>query len=481
MFEQAFKNIDNILRKDAGVSNELDYVEQTSWLLFLKYLEELEKEKSLTAKLNGKKYQPIIDKKFTWSSWAYPAKQDGSLDHSKALTGDDLKDFIDKELFPYLKSFKQKAINVDTIEYKIGEIFGEIKNKIQSGHSIREVIDKINELHFKSTKDKHELSSLYEDKIQNMGNTGRNGGEYYTPRPLIRAIIQTVKPKIGQTIYDGAVGSAGFLIEAFEYLKNSVKLSVSQSNKLQKETLYGMEKKPLPYIIAVMNMILHGIETPNIVHSNTLSENIMDLEEKDKFDIIIANPPFGGSEKAEVQQNFTIKTSETAYLFLQHFMKKLKAGGSAGIVIKNTFLSNGDAKELRKSLIESCNLYAVLDLPAKVFTAGVKTVVLFFKKGEPTKKIWYYQLNLDRNLGKTNPLNDNDLKEFLELQKGFKKSENSWFVNVKDINQETFDLSVKNPNQSDEIIYKEPEQIVKEIQSLDEQSAKLLKTIKELL
>lgn len=481
MFEQAFKNIDNILRKDDGVSTELDYVEQTSWLLFLKYLEELEKEKALTAELNGKKYQPIIDKKFTWSSWAYPAKQNGSLDHSKALTGNDLKDFVDRELFPYLKSFKQKATSVDTIEYKIGEIFGEIKNKIQSGHSIREVIDSINELHFKSTKDKHELSSLYEDKIQNMGNAGRNGGEYYTPRPLIRAIIQTVKPKIGQTIYDGAVGSAGFLIEAFEYLNKSANLSVAHSKKLQKETLYGKEKKPLPYIIAIMNMILHGIETPNIIHTNTLSENIMDLEEKDKFDVIIANPPFGGSEKAEVQQNFTIKTSETAYLFLQHFIKKLKAGGSAGIVIKNTFLSNGDAKELRKSLIESCNLYAVLDLPAKVFTAGVQTVVLFFKKGEPTKKIWYYQLNLDRNLGKINPLNDNDLKEFLELQKGFKESANSWFINVKDINEETFDLSVKNPNQSDEIIYKEPKEIIKEMQSFDEQSAKFLKTIKELL
>jgi type I restriction enzyme M protein len=224
-------------------------------------------------------------------------------------------------------------------------------------------------------------------------------------------------------------------------------------------------------------MILHGIETPNIIHKNTLTENVMDVEEKDKFDYIIANPPFGGKERAEVQQNFEIKSGETAYLFLQHFIKMLKAGGTAGIVIKNTFLSNDDAIELRKTLLQTCNLYAILDLPQKVFTAGVKTVVLFFKKGEPTKKIWYYQLNLDRNLGKTNPLTDDDLAEFLKLQKDFKVSENSWFLNVKDINQETIDMSVKNPNKKDETVYREPKQIIEEMKQLDKQAQEILKKI----
>ena len=481
MFEQCFKNIDDILFKDAGASNELDYVEQTSWLLFLKYLEDLEKNKALTAELNGQNYVPIIKDEYTWSNWAYPVNSEGKLDHNRAMTGNDLKDFVDLKLFPYLKKFKENAESPDTLEYKIGEIFGEIKNKIQSGYCIRDIINIIQQMRFQSVEEKHELSCLYEDKIQNMGNTGRNGGEYYTPRPLIRTIVKTVKPKIGDRIYDGAVGSAGFLVEAFDYLKKSKELSADELEILQKKTLFGKEKKPLPYIIAIMNMILHGIEAPNILHTNTLTENIMSVQEKDKYDVIIANPPFGGKERAEVQQNFPIKSSETAYLFLQHFIKFLKAGGSAGIVIKNTFLSNGDAKEVRRELLESCNLYAILDLPAKVFTAGVKTVVLFFKKGEPTKKIWYYQLNLDRNLGKTNPLNENDLADFLTQLNGFKDSENSCTVNVADIDTETLDLSVKNPNKNDEIIYREPKEIIAEIEQLDIQSAEIIAKIKELV
>ena len=208
----------------------------------------------------------------------------------------------------------------------------------------------------------------------------------------------------------------------------------------------------------------------------------MQIQEKDKFDVILANPPFGASEDiASVEQNFPIRSSETAYLFLQHFIKSLKAGGMAGIVIKNTFLSNGDAKEVRRELLESCNLYAVLDLPAKVFTAGVKTVVLFFKKGEPTKKIWYYQLNLDRNLGKTNPLNENDLADFLTCIQTFKETDNSWFVDLNDVDSETLDLSVKNPNKNDEIIYREPKEIIAEIEKLDTQSAEIIAKIKELV
>ena len=267
-----------------------------------------------------------------------------------------------------------------------------------------------------------------------MGNAGRNGGEYYTPRPLIKTKVKVVAPSIGNTIYDGAVGSAGFLCEAFEYLKNSKNLTTKDAEILQKKTFYGKEKKSLAYIIGTMNMILHGVEAPNILHVNTLSENISDIEEKDRFDIILANPPFGGKERAEVQQNFPIKTGETAFLFLQHFIKILKAGGRAGVVIKNTFLSNTDnaSVSLRKLLLESCNLYAVLDLPGGTFTgAGVKTVVLFFEKGSPTKKVWFYQLNLDRNLGKTNPLNENDLSEFVELQQTKAESVNSWNVDKK--------------------------------------------------
>lgn len=483
MFEQAFKNIDDILRKDAGVGSELDYVEQTSWVLFLKYLDDLERTKEKEARLAGRQYKDIIDPKYKWEAWAAPKTSDGKLDHNKALIGDDLIDFVERELFPYLKKFKAPE-SADTIEYKIGEIFGELKNKIQSGYNLREVLNIVDSLHFQTATEKHELSHLYESKIKNMGNAGRNGGEYYTPRPLIKTIVKVVAPKIGDKIYDGAVGSAGFLVEAFEYLKQDKNLSTKDVEILQKKTFYGKEKKPLPYIIGVMNMILHGIEAPNILHTNTLAENLSDIQEKDRFDIVLTNPPFGGSERTEVQQNFPIKTSETAFLFLQHFIKMLKAGGKAGIVIKNTFLSNTDnaSVSLRKYLLESCNLHTILDLPGGTFTgAGVKTVILFFEKGAPTKKIWYYQLSLDRNLGKTNPLSEAALAEFVELQKTKTDSENSWTIDIKDVDQKTFDLSVKNPNKNNEQILRNPEEILKEIALTDKETQKIMIEIKELI
>lgn len=488
MFEQTFKNIDDVFHKDAGCSSELDYTEQSSWMLFLKYLDDLEHERSQEAELMGRKYQYILDEKHRWGKWAAPKDATGKFDHNNALTGDDLIDYVDGELFPYLKGFKQRATSPNTIEYKIGEIFGEIKNKIQSGYSLRDALEKVDELRFRSQEEKHELSHLYETKIKNMGNAGRNGGEYYTPRPLIRAMIDVVQPKIGETIYDGAAGSAGFLCEAFDYLRQGgsekKKLSTSNLKTLQEKTFYAKEKKSLAYVIAIMNMILHGIEAPNVIHTNTLSEKLQDIRPKQQHDIILANPPFGGKERPEVQQNFPIKTGETAFLFLQHFIKMLKPGGRAAIVIKNTFLSNTDnaAIALRKELLENCNLHTILDCPAKTFLgAGVKTVVLFFTKGEPTQKIWYYQLDVGRSLGKTNPLNDNDLKDFVKLQQTFKKSAKSWSLPVSKLDKITWDLSVKNPNAGEEVALRSPQEIIAEIIALDKESEAILESIQELL
>jgi len=484
LFEQTFKNIDDILHKDAGCGSELDYIEQTSWILFLKYLDDLEKDKETAAALSGKPYAPLLDSFYRWESWAAPKTADGQIDHNNALTGDDLKEFVDRELFPYLKTFKGSAESSATIQYKIGEIFSELKNRVQSGYNLREVIDRIDELRFRTNVEKHEMSHLYESKIKNMGNAGRNGGEYYTPRPLIKAIIKVVAPVIGQKIYDGAVGSAGFLVEAYEYLKAGENLTTADLETLQKNTFYGKEKKGLAYIIGIMNMILHGVEAPNIVHTNTLAENLADIQERDRYDIVIANPPFGGKERAEVQHNFPIKSGETAFLFLQHFIKILKAGGRAGIVIKNTFLSNTDnaSVSLRKLLLESCNLHTILDCPGGTFQgAGVKTVVLFFEKGLPTRNIWYYQLDPGRNMGKTNPLNENDLAEFVKLQKTKPDSDKSWSISIEDVDHSTFDISTKNPNNGGEVVHRTPEDIMDEIAALDAESAEVLLAIRELL
>lgn len=484
MFEQAFRNIDDALWKESGCTTELDYTEQTSWLLFLKYLDGLEQDKAADAILEGSSYRNILDPEYRWETWAAPKDEDGKLDHNKAMTGDDLVDFVDRKLFPYLQGFKQRASGPDTIEYKIGEIFGEIKNKIRSGYTLRDIIDHMDELRFRSQSEKHELSMLYEEKIKRMGNAGRNGGEYYTPRPLIRAMIRVLDPKIGERIYDGACGSAGFLCEAYDYLSTRPRLTTSDLKTLQTRTFYGKEKKSLAYVIAIMNMILHGIEAPNIAHTNTLSENLADVQEKDRFDIILANPPFGGKERAEVQQNFPIRTGETAFLFLQHFIKVLKAGGRAAIVIKNTFLSNSDnaSVSLRKLLLESCNLHTILDCPGGTFQgAGVKTVVLFFDKGAPTRKLWYYQLDPGRNLGKTNPLNDADLTEFIELQKTFADSPKSWSVDIADVDTTSYDLSVRNANGAEAVAHRSPQDILDEIAALDAESAEVLSGIRALL
>lgn len=479
-YESTFNAIDKILRNEAGCSNELDYIEQTSWLLFLKYLDDLERELEIKAELENKTYKRIITGFNRWSSWAAPKTSKGEIDVINAMTGDDLVTFVNIKLFPSLAKFKDTASDTQTLEYKIGEIFSEIRNKIQSGYNLREIINKIDTLKFQSADDKHEMTVLYEDKIRRMGNAGRNGGEYYTPRPLIRAIVKVVNPRIGETVYDPACGSAGFLCEAFSYMQEQIK-STSDSETLQKSTFFGKEKKPLPYIIATMNMIFHGIAAPNILRGNTLSENLSQVLEKDKHDVILANPPFGGSERQDVQQNFSIKTSETAYMFMQHFVKMLKAGGRAGIVIKNTFLSNADAVAIRRMLLEQCNIHTILDLPAGVFQgAGVKTVVIFFDKGKPTDKIWYYQLNPGRNLGKTNALNESDLQEFLSLQKSRKESENSWFVDTSTLGDDG-DLSVRNPNKVEKTDNRTPYQILEHITLLNEDNASLLNDIAKLL
>jgi len=429
MFQKTFKNLDDIMFQEPGCNTELDYVEQSSWMLFLKYLDDLETEREIGAKVEGHAYVPIFKPEFRWKAWAAPMK-DGKPDLDNTRIGADLVEFVNNSLMPYLREFKQTTQNPDTIEYKIGEIFGEVRNKFQNGYMLRDSLDLINQLKFGSQEQKHELSDLYETRIKNMGNAGRNGGQYYTPRPLIRAMIEVVDPQLGETIYDGAAGSAGFLCEAYEHLAPKA-TTPSDYQTLQRDTFYGKEQAPLAYVIGLMNMILHGIAAPNYLRTDTLADRIADFEEKDRYNIILANPPFGSNKNKQLQANFPIKTSESAYMFLQHFIESLKAGGRAAIVIKNTFLSNTDnaSVALRKQLLDECHLHTVLDCPGGTFLgAGVKTVVLFFEKGRVTRDIWYYQLDPGRNMGKTNPLNDADLAEFVQMQKTSALNDQAWVV-----------------------------------------------------
>jgi type I restriction enzyme M protein len=478
--QSKFKRIDNILLEDAGTNGPNDYITQISWLLFLKYINDNEESRKIDAELANQQYEPLFKEEFMWHNWASP-KKDGKPNLSRQLTGQDLIDFVNGKLFPYLKSFKNAQLDSRSMHYKIGEIFGELNNKIVNGHNLRDAIDIIDTMEFKTQEELDDLSHLYEDRLKLLGGAGRSG-EFYTPRPLIKTIVKAVDPELGKTIYDGAAGTAGFLTESYAYLRDRVKTG-AQLQYLKQDTFFGRNKKPEPYLLGTMNMILHGIESPNMLHGNTLTEDIADLQNKDRVDYILANPPFGGTERPEIKKKFPIETSETAFLFLQHFMKKLRSGGSAAVVIKNTFLSNGDsaAIAIRKDLLENYDLHTILDLPSGVFSAtgttGVKTVVLFFKKGVPTQNIWYYQLNVGRNLGKTNPLNESDMTNFLALYKTRSDSPNSWTLPASEIDTHTFDLTVLNPESKLEENLHSPQEILDKINSIDKEVSSLLSSI----
>lgn len=483
--QQKIDRITDILRRDDGISGAMHYTEQISWILFLKFLNDFEEEKEGEALLNNTKYERIITNEFQWNHWACPKSSDGKPDLKNAKTGDDLTKFVNSMLFPYLKGFKANINELKSVKYKIGNVFEFLDNRIASGHTLREVLDIIDTLNFQSQEELFELSHVYENLLQGMGNDGGNSGEFYTPRAVIKAVIEVIQPEPGQTIYDGAAGSCGFLIEAFEFIKEKYrnKLSTQQWQALHEDTFFGNEKTPLAYIMGVMNMILHGIESPNLYKQNTLTNNIRDIQEKDRYDIIVANPPFGGKEKPQIQQNFPIQANATELLFLQHFMKSLKKGGKAAIVIpEGVLFQTGNAfRSVKEELLASFNVHTILSLPAGVFLpySGVKTNVLFFDRTGATSDIWYYECNPEQKLTKNKPIQYEHLKEFVELFPKRTLSQNSWLVKINDIVDT--DLSAKNPNVSTDLEHLPPKEILSHIKKNDTEINRLLVEVEQIL
>ena len=473
--------ITDILRRDDGINGAMQYTEQISWILFLKFFDDFEKNAEQWAILNWEEYKYILDPKYRRDARACP-KKNGKIDYQVAKSWDDLKDFVNKELFPYLKSFKNSTQDINNMKYKIGEIFGYMENKIDSGHTLREVLDIIDDMNFQKQDNLFELSKVYEDLLQWMGNDGWNSWEFYTPRVIIKAIVDYVAPKIGETVYDWAVGSGGFLIEAYQYMKQQEK-STDDLNLLKYKTFYGCEKTPLAYIMWVMNMILHGIENPNITKWNTLTQDIRQIQEKDRFDIILANPPFGWKEKEQIQSNFPIKTNATEMLFLQHFMKKLKLNWRAWIVVPEWVLFNTSNafKEIKNQLLSDFNLHTIVSLPSWVFLpyAWVKTNVIFFEKKWRTNDIWYYEVDPGRKLTKNKPITREEMQWFIDWTKDKKETEFSRKVNVNDIKD--FDLSAKNPNKNKEELLREPKEILEDIEKSDEKIKWLIGNLKGLI
>ena len=487
--ESKINRITDILRRDDGISGAMHYTEQISWVLFLKFLADLEESKAEDAELDGETYTYILNEKYRWQNWAV-LKVDGKKDIINSKSGDDLLDFVNKELFPYLKGFKSISENPKSIKYKIGAIFEFLDNRIANGHTLREVLDIIDEMDFHNQSDLFQLSLIYEKLLKDMGSDGGNSGEFYTPRPLIKVITDVINPQIGQSIYDPAVGSCGFLIEAYNHIRytdvqnnKQRELSTDQLKFLNEDTFFGNEKTPLSYVMGVMNMILHGIESPNISKSNTLTKDIRGLEEKDRFDCILANPPFGGTEKEQIQQNFPIKSNATELLFLQHMMNHLKLGGKCGVVIPEgvLFQTNNAFQSVKKDLLERFNVHTILSLPSGVFLpySAVKTNVVFFDRVGSTNDIYYYEVNPPFKLTKNKPINIDHFAEFLDSWETRKITDNSWIVNVNDIKD--FDISAKNPNKNEKIEHKSPIELVENIKLNNAEINDLMDEIETIL
>lgn len=458
--QSKINRITDILRRDDGISGAMHYTEQISWILFLKFLNDYEDNKADEAILDGEDYEYVIKSEYRWSNWACPKDRDGNV-IKKADSGADLTEFVNNKLFPYLENFKKSINNPQSIKYKIGSIFEYLENRIVSGHTLREILDLIDSLNFQSSSELFELSEIYENLLKGMGTDGGNSGEFYTPRAVIKAMVEAVAPEVGDTIYDGAIGSAGFLVEAFKYLttdKNKKNYTASDWDTIQTKTFYGQEKTSLGYVMGMMNMILHGIESPNVYKGNTLTQDNRNIQPNQRHNIILANPPFGGKEKKEIQQNFKVKSNATEILFMQHFMKMLKVEGKAAIIVPEgvLFQTNSAFKAVKSELLQDYNVHTIVSLPSGVFLpySGVKTNILFFNRDGATSKIWYYDVTPPYKLTKNKPILYAHLDEFVRLfknpeQRNFSKTKtdkvcNNWTISINDI--EDTDLSAKNPH-----------------------------------
>lgn len=472
----SIKRARDIMRKDAGLSSDLDRTPQLAWILFLKSFDELENKNE---KLNPK-YRSAIEVPYRWRDWA--ANDEGK-------TGNELLKFVNDKLLPHLRGLKGTKEN-DPRDV-LASLFMETHNRMLSGYLLREVANLIDQINFQSKDDIFTLSHLYESILKEMRDAAGTSGEFYTPRPVVRFIVEIIKPKIGEKVLDPACGTGGFLVEAYEYMKKQAK-TAEDWDTLQYKTLYGIEKKPMPYLLGTMNLILHGIEVPNLRRANTLTKALNEITEKDKHDVIITNPPFGGEEEKGIQDNFpaSLRTSETALLFLQFITRSLKNGGRCGIVVPDSMLSSGGVcQKIREQIISDTNLHSVIRLPEGVFSpyTGVPTNILIFEKGNKTKNIWFYQLNIRDGIkaySKTKPFEFSELEDVITKYPGRIESENSWIVDIESIIKNNYSLNLHNPNKKNDYSHTTPTILLKEIEvtqiSVNKEIGELKDFIKEL-
>ncbi len=448
----------------------LGYMEQLSWLIFLKVFEDLEERFRLEAEFEGRKYEPIIDPKFSWSSWA-----------RRDMRAQDLKAFIEGELLPYLRGLhgsKERDL--------IASVFAEVSQRMRDPFNLKEVVMMLDDIDFNDPEDSHVLSQLYEELLMMMGKEGGAAGEYYTPRPIVRLMVKIVNPKIGETVFDPLCGSCGFLVESFNWMKSQRKLTVEEERFLQEKTFYGQELKALPYLIGIMNCILHGLLSPNIVRRDTFEENVV-ITPSRRFDVILTNPPFGGKVAKHLRDNLPFPTGSTELAALQYCMRKLNKGGRCGIVLpEGVLFRSGVYKRVKMELLNNFNVHTIISLPSGTFAyiapkggLGPKANLVFFDKTGPTEEIWYYELQGEYT--KANPIRDEDLADCFEKWKNREVSENSWVVSYEEIRKKNYDLSAKNPNKKEEISFPEPNEILKSVLEKEKMIIKLIEQLRAVI
>ena len=472
------KTCRDLMRKDEGLSSDVERLPQFSWMLFLKCFSDHEKKRVI----KSKKYQRILPENLRWENWT----------NDKKIPNEKLIDFVNNTLFP-----KLAELNGDDNIQKthVASIFKGFTNRIESPTILREIISKINELDFTSTDDIHTMAKMYEDMLIEMKDAAGQNGEFYTPRPVIRFIVNVIHPSLknGDKVLDPACGTGGFLAESLDFMKNEVKTK-SHDTKLQ-NLLYGYEKKPLPYLLGMMNLILHEIDDPNITRQNTLATKISEIKLSDQFDVVMTNPPFGGEEESLIAKNLPIefKTSDTALGFLVYIMNILKKNGRCGIILPNgPMFAGGVAGKIKEQLLNEFNLHTIIRLPETVFEpyTTIATNILFFEKGKPTRDIWYYKMKVSERLRgatraknpkytKSNPISFEDFEDILKWMKNKKANENAWKISIRDIKD--FNLDVKNPNDVEETMDLAPHELIDNIIADEEKTMKLLKEVKELI
>lgn len=489
------KSARDIMRKDKGLNGDLDRLPMLTWIMFLKFLDDAEQVRATEAKLEGKRFRPAIEPPYRWRDWA--AKEDG-------ITGDELIAFINQDeatrpdgkrgpgLFAYLRSL-QGANGGDRRDV-IATVFKGTVNRMQSGYLLRDVLNRINTIHFTSSDEIHTLGHLYESLLKEMRDAAGDSGEFYTPRPLVRFIVTVMNPRLRETVLDPAAGTGGFLVEAFEHLKKQCKKAEDYA-RLQKGSLLGIEAKSMPYLLCQMNLLLHGLESPDIDPLNALRFPLREIGDKDRVDVIMTNPPFGGEEERGILGNFPEdkQTTETALLFLQLIMRRLRRpiggqkGGRCGMVVPNgTLFGDGVCARIKEELLKEFNLHTIVRLPNGVFApyTSIPTNLLFFDRSGPTKEIWYYEHPLPegrKNYTKTQPLQFEEFAQCITWWVDRVENNRAWKVSVADILNNGCNLDIKNPSSKQDFKHLPPEQLLDDILSKEHRITKILAEIKQVL